>query len=273
MSKLVWDATGERLYETGCKKGVLYPQYGSSYPIGVVWNGLTKFTESPDGGEATDIWADDIKYLSIRSRENFKGTIEAYTYPDEFAECDGSAWIIPGVKIGQQTRKPFGFSYVSTVGNDTEYEDHGYIIHLIWGATAAPSSKDYQTINDSPEATSLSWEIDTVPVEIGTINGKTYKPSAHMEIHSLGVDASNLATLEAALYGSDNSVAHLPSPAEVIAIFGGGSAVYTYDLVSPVGTENPSEEGWYVRSGNDFIPSIDTSVIDGTVYYEREAVV
>ena len=269
MSKLVWDAVGERLYETGVKNGVLYPQSGSSYPSGVVWNGLTKFTESPDGGEATDIWADDIKYLSIRSRENYKGTIEAYTYPDEFAECDGSAWVVPGVKVGQQTRKPFGFSYVTTVGNDTEYEDHGYIIHLVWGATAAPSSKDYQTINDSPEAISFSWEIDTVPVEIGTIGGKTYKPSAHMEIHSLGVDPEDLATLEAALYGSENSNAYLPSPAQVIAMFSGSAVVYTYTEVEPVGTENPNNEGWYVRSGNDFILSTDNTVIGGTVYYER----
>ena len=146
MSKLVWDAIGERIYETGTKKGVLYPQVNKAYPKGVAWNGLTSVSDSPDGGEANDIWADDIKYLSIRSAENFKATIEAYTYPDEFAECDGSVAVIPGVYVGQQNRRPFGFSYVSTVGNDTDYNDYGYKIHLVWGCTAAPSEKQYQTI-------------------------------------------------------------------------------------------------------------------------------
>lgn len=271
MSKLVWDAVGERLYETGTKKGVLYPQSGSTYPLGVAWNGLTAVTESPEGAEATAIYADDIKYLNLRSVEDFKATIEAYTYPEEFAECDGSAWVATGVKIGQQARKPFGFSFVSTVGNDTEYEAHGYIIHLIWGATASPSEKSFQTINDSPEAITFSWEVDTVPVEIGTVGGVEYKPAAHMEIDSRLVDPEDLEDLEEILYGTENTSPRLPLPAEVIALFGGSAVVYTYTEVEPVGTENPSNEDWYVRSGNEFVKSTDITVIGGTVYYERSS--
>ena len=228
MSKLVWDAVGERFYETGTKKGVLYPMVNNAYPTGVAWNGLTAFSASPDGGEATDIWADDIKYLTLRSTENFKGTIEAYTYPDEFAECDGSAWIVPGAKIGQQTRKTFGFSFVSTKGNDTLNDAYGYIIHLIWGATAAPSEKGYSTINDSPEAITFSWEISTIPVDVGTVNGNTYKPFAHMEIDSSKFtsqeEKAKLTALEDVLYGTDGSggtTARLPLPDEVIRILTG----------------------------------------------------
>lgn len=269
MSKIVWDAIGERLYETGTKKGVLYVQSSGAYPSGVPWNGLTSFSASPEGGEANDIYADDIKYLSLRSTENFKGTIEAYTYPDEFSECDGSAWVVPGLKIGQQVRKPFGFTFVSTKGNDSLLDNYGYIIHLIWNATAAPSEKQYQTINDSPEAITFSWEIDTIPTEIGTINGVSYKPAAHMEIDSTKVDPTLLASFEDIIYGSANSNAYLPLPAAVIAHFGASVVTYTYTVVEPVGSENPASEGWYVRSGNDFIKATDTTVIDGTVYYER----
>lgn len=273
MSKLVWDAIGERTYETGTKKGVLYPQSGTTYPKGVVWNGLTAVTNSPEGAEANALYADDIKYLNLRSAEDFKATIEAYTYPDEFAECDGSAWVATGVKIGQQARKPFGFSYVTTIGNDTEFEDHGYTIHLVWGATAAPSEKAYQTINDSPEAITFSWEIDTIPVEIGTVTvdgvAKTFKPCAHMEIDSTKVDPTLLASFEDIIYGSASSTAYLPLPAAVIAHFGSGATTYTYTKVTPVGTENPIEEEWYVRSGNEFVKSTDSEVVEGTVYYER----
>ena len=222
MAKLVWDQVGERYYETGTKKGVLYPNSSGSYPSGVAWNGLTGFSESPDGGDATDIWADDIKYLSIRSRENFKATITAYTYPDEWAECDGSAVPGAGITIGQQGRKGFGFSCVTTVGNDTEFEDHGYKIHLVYGATASPSSKDYKTINDSPEAIEFSWEIDTTPVNV-----TNYKPTAHIEIDSTKFTTSSaktyLATLEGILYGTSTSSARLPMPDEVISILTTGS--------------------------------------------------
>jgi len=213
MSVLKWDQVGERLYHTGVKKGVLYPQVGTAYPKGVAWNGLTGFTASPDGAEATDLYADDIKYLSLRSVENFKCTITAYMYPEEFADCNGEASLIKGVTIGQQPRKPFGFSCVTTVGNDTEYDDHGYIIHLVWGATASPSEEDHQTINDSPEAIEFSWEIDTVPAAV-----KDHKPSAHMEIDSTKVSAAQIKAIEDVLYGSEDTEARLPLPDEVLRI-------------------------------------------------------
>lgn len=218
MSKLVWDATGTRLYETGTKKGVLYLQdtVTGQYNTGIAWNGLTGFSEEPDGGDANDIYADDIKYLSLRATENFKGTITAYTYPDEFAECDGSAAIVAGVTVGQQPRKPFGFSYVSTIGNDTEFDAHGYKIHLIYGASVSPSSKDYQTINDSPEAIEFSWELDTIPVNV-----TDHKPTAHVVIDSTKVTAAQLSAIEDVLYGTGGTGgtdARLPLPDEVVEI-------------------------------------------------------
>ena len=219
---LKWDQIGERTYETGNKKGVLYVQANGAYPKGVAWNGLSAVTESPDGAEANDIYADDIKYLSIRSAENFKATIEAYTYPDEFAQCDGSATVAEGVTIGQQPRKSFGFSWVTTVGNDTEFEDYGYKIHLVWGASASPSEKSYQTINDSPEAISFSWEIDTIPVAV-----TGHKATAHMEIDSTKCNPDKLTALEEILYGKEADTtnntdavdARLPLPDEIIALF------------------------------------------------------
>lgn len=270
MSILTWDAVGERTYETGTKKGVLYPQVGTSYPLGVAWNGLTGVTESPEGAEATAIYADDIKYLNLRSAEDFGATITAYTYPPEFAECDGSRQVALGARIGQQPRKTFGFSYVSTIGNDTENESHGEKIHLIWGATASPSEKAYQTINDSPEAIEFSWEIDTVPTEV-----PGFKPTAQMTIDSTDFvtteQKAKLQDLKDALYGTANSDPYLPLPAQVIGILGSASAtVYVYTQVAnPTG--NPSTSDYYVRSGNDFVKSTDTSVIAGTVYYTREA--
>lgn len=266
MSKLVWDAIGERFYETGTKKGVLYPQVGSAYPKGVVWNGLTAVTESPEGGEATAIYADDIKYLNIRSVEDYGCTIEAYTYPDEFMECDGSRSVAPGVTIGQQPRRPFGFSWVTTLGDDVEYDEHGYKIHLVWGATASPSEKSYATINDSPEAITFSWEVDTIPVEV-----PGYKPTSFMVIDSTKTDPEALEDLEDILYGTENANARLPLPSEVISIVGGSAVTYVYTAVDPVGSENPVTEGWYVRLGNDFIKSTDITVITGTVYFERTA--
>ena len=223
MSKIVWDNTGERYYETGTKHGVLYLQDNSgAYVNGVAWNGLTGFSESPDGGDATEIWADDMKYLSIRAREDFGGTITAYTYPDEFMACDGSATLVAGVVVGQQARKTFGMSFVTTLGNDVKLDDYGYKIHLIYGATASPSSKDYQTINDSPEAIEFSWDIDTVPVNVTGL-----KPTAHLTIDSTKVDAAKLADLEDILYGTDaegssaGTSARLPLPDEVKSILSG----------------------------------------------------
>lgn len=220
MAKLVWDAVSEHLYETGVRNGVLYPYVkGESaattgYLNGVAWNGLTAVTESPSGADETALWADDIKYLSLRAAEEFGGTIEAYTYPDEWAECDGSANPITGVTIGQQNRKSFGLCYRTTLGNDTELNDHGYKLHLIYGASASPSERAYQTINDSPEAITFSWEFTTTPVAVG--DGETYKPTACLIIDSTKVDGTKLATLEGKLYGSDNTTAYLPLPDEVI---------------------------------------------------------
>lgn len=216
MSKLVWDQTGERRYETGVKQGVLYPQStGGSYPKGVAWNGLTAVTESPSGAEATPLYADDIKYLSLMSVEEFGATIEAYTYPDEFAECDGSATIADGVTISQQKRKAFGLCYRTVLGNDIDNNDYGYKLHLIYGAVAAPSEKAYATINDSPEAIIFSWEITTTPVEVAG-----FKPTASVTIDSTKVDPAKLKSLEDILYGSKSEEARLPLPSEIATIIG-----------------------------------------------------
>ena len=214
MSALVWDQTGEKLYETGTKKGVLYPMSETgTYPKGVAWNGLTAVTESPSGAEATDLYADDIKYLSLMSAEEFGGTIEAYMYPDEFAECDGSAEPTAGVTIGQQSRKAFGMSYVTTIGNDVKGNDYGYKIHLIYGMKVSPSERGYQAINDSPEAITFSWEFTTVPVNV-----TGFKPTACITIDSTKVNAEKLKTLEDKLYGADSTEAQLPLPDEVISM-------------------------------------------------------
>ena len=214
MSKLVWDNTGERLYETGVSKGVLYIPTGGVYSKGVAWNGLTAVTESPSGAEATPLYADDIKYLNLMSNEEFGCTIEAYTYPDEFAECDGSASLVDGVYIGQQARKTFGFCYRTVLGNDTESNDHGYKLHLVYGCLAAPSEKSYATINDSPEAITFSWEVTTTPVNV-----TGHKPTACITIDSTKADPTKLATLEAKLYGAESTEAMLPLPDEIAQIF------------------------------------------------------
>ena len=199
MAKLVWDKSSERLYETGIKNGVLYVQgTGGTYPKGVAWNGLTSVTESPSGAEPTPLYADDIKYLNLLSTEEFGATIEAYTYPDEFAECDGSKSLAAGVYIGQQARKAFGMCYKTTLGNDTEGNDHGYKLHIIYGALAAPSEKAYETINDTPEAITFSWEISTTPVNV---NGS--KPTATIVIDSTKANPEKLAALEVILFGAD----------------------------------------------------------------------
>lgn len=217
MSRLVWDQTGEKTYETGVKKGVLYPQAaGGTYPLGVAWNGLTAVTESPSGAEANAIYADDIKYLSLYSAEEYGATVEAYTYPDEFAACDGSAEIAAGVSIGQQTRKPFGLAYVTTLGNDTEDNDYGYKLHLVYGAKASPSEKNYSTINDSPEAITFSWEISTTPVNV-----TGYKPTASITIDSTKADKDKLAALEDIVFGSDGTEARLPLPDEIATLMKG----------------------------------------------------
>ena len=214
MTKLVWDKTGERLYETGVKQGVLYPQaVGGTYPKGVAWNGLTNITESPSGAEATALYADDIKYLNLVSAEELGGTIEAYTYPDEFAECDGSAALTDGVFIGQQDRKTFGLCYRTTLGNDVDSNGHGYKLHLIYGSLAAPYEKAYATINDSPEAITFSWEFKTTPVNV-----TGHKPTASLTLDSTKVSETKMAALEKVLYGDGETEARLPLPDEVVQI-------------------------------------------------------
>lgn len=200
MAKLKWDQTGERLYETGVKNGVLYIPTAGVYSKGVAWNGLTAVTESPSGAEATALYADDIKYLSLMSTEEFGATIEAYTYPDEFAACDGSAELVDGVTIGQQNRSTFGLCYRTAIGNDTDGNEHGYKLHIIYGALASPSEKAYAAINDSPEAITFSWEITTTPVNVTGA-----KPTASLVIDSTKADSTKLAALEDILYGKDGT--------------------------------------------------------------------
>ena len=218
MPKLTWDNIGERLFETGVKQGVLYPiQSDGKYTKGVAWNGLTAVTESPSGAEATPLYADDIKYLNLLSNEEFGATIEAYTYPDEFAECDGSAELVTGVMIGQQKRKVFGLCYRTTIGNDVDGNDHGYKLHLIYGCLAAPSEKAYSTVNDSPEAITFSWEVTTTPVNV-----EGFKPTSQITIDSTKADPTKLAALEAVLYGGAETEAKLPLPDEVATLMSAG---------------------------------------------------
>ena len=221
MSKLVWDKTGERYYETGVKNGVLYIPTEGVYSKGVAWNGLTAVTESPSGAEATALYADDMKYLSLYSAEEFGATIEAYTYPDEFAQCDGSAELTKGVSIGQQTRKTFGLCYRTTIGNDTDGNDYGYKLHMIYGCMASPSEKAYNTINDCPDAITFSWEVTTTPVSVAG-----FKPTASITIDSTKADPTKLAALEDILYGKDGepgSEARLPLPDEIKTLMAPGA--------------------------------------------------
>lgn len=215
MSRLVWDKSGERLYETGVKNCVLYPQVSGAYPKGVAWNGITSVTESPSGAEASPLYADDTKYLNLMSTEEFGASIEAYMYPEEFEACDGSAEIAPGVNIGQQKRQAFGLCYRTVIGNDTDNNDHGYKLHIIYGALAAPSEKAYATINDSPEAITFSWELSTTPVNV--TGGK---PTASLTIDSTKVDAEKLKALEDILYGSETESTgpRLPLPDEIATL-------------------------------------------------------
>lgn len=290
MSKLQWDQDTERLYETGTKMGVLYPKAPTGeYSDGVAWNGLTAVTESPSGAEETALYADDTKYLSLRSVEEFGATIEAYTYPDEFAQCDGSAALVTGVYIGQQTRKPFGFCYRTAVGNDAEGDDFGYKLHLIYGCSASPSEKSYATINDSPEAVTFSWEITTVPVEV-----TGHKKTSTLIIDSTKLDAAGLAALaelEDILYGTEVTEPRLPLPDEVAALFGGATTFHTVTFnMNGHGTApatqhvvdggyaarpvDPTVEGytfggWYNEAGTTTTFSFDTPIEDDKTLYAK----
>ena len=230
MSRIIWDAQGERLYEMGVKQGVLYPvqsesakhtisekEYTTPYTKAVPWNGLTQVSQSPDGAEPTDLYADNQKYVTLRSAETFGATVECYTYPDEFKPCNGEAELMPGVYAGQQGRKAFGMSYRTEIGNDTDGQEHGYKLHLVYGASVSPSEESYESINDSPEAITMSWEISTTPV---TVTG--FKPTAHLEIDSTKVKAEELTAFEAILYGKDGAEQaepRLPLPDEIATLF------------------------------------------------------
>ena len=213
MAVLTWDQTGEKLYETGVQKGVLYPMNGAVYGDGVAWNGLTAVNETPSGAESTKLYADDIKYLDIRSAEEFGATIEAYSSPDEFDACDGTAELADGVNIGQQNRKGFGFCYRSTIGNDTEYNNYGYKLHIIYGLTAAPSERSYSSVNDSPETATLSWEVSSTPVNVAG-----FKPTSIITINSKKINPEALKEIEDALYGTESVEPKILLPDEIKAI-------------------------------------------------------
>lgn len=221
MARLTWHNSGTRKYEVGVKNGVLYPiGNDGQYSTGVAWNGLSAVNESPSGAEETKIYADDIKYLGLMSAEEYAATIEAYYYPDEFAECNGEKELVDGVTIGQQPRKKFGFSYVSTIGNEVQGENYGYMLHLVYGCVASPSERNHQTINDSPEASAMSWEVSTTPVEVGTIGGVAYKPTATLNLDSTKVSSAAMEAIKDALYGSATGTGNprLPLPSEVLTI-------------------------------------------------------
>lgn len=265
MSKLLWDKIGERLYETGVDRGVLFiPNSMGVYNAGFAWNGLITITESPSGAEVTATYADNLKYLNLTSVENFGGTIEAYTFPKEFAQCDGTATPTPGVSIGQQRRHPFGLCYRTRLGNDLEDTDHGYKLHLIYGAQAAPSEKAYASINDSPEAINFSWAVTTIPVEV-----PGFKPTASMTIDSTLVDPDALATLEGFLYGTTGTDPSLPSPADVMAIFSG-----TVTVVTPTApTYNSSTHVITIPTITGVTYLINDEVVTGTVTITMDTLV
>lgn len=258
MARLVWDATGERLFETGVDHGVLFVmQDNGSYANGVVWNGLTAVNESPEGGEPTALWADNIKYLNLMSTEEFKGSIEAYTYPDEFMACDGSAELVTGIIMGQQARKSFGLAYRTRLGNDVSGSDYGYKIHLVYGALASPSDKGYETINDSPDAITFSWDFSTTPVNV-----EGAKPTAHIIIDSTKVAAATLASIEDAIFGSDNGDSTLLLPDQLADMSNAPSrlgaptlAVSGSNITITVAAAS-NAESFDVYEGNAFVKNI-----------------
>lgn len=265
MTKLAWDNVGQRLYETGVDRGVLYIPNGEGvYDSGFAWNGLTKVTEKPTGADANPQYADNIKYLNLISTEQFECTVEAFTYPEEFGPCDGTASPEVGVAIGQQTRQPFGLSYRTRVGNDLQATDFGYKVHLVYGAFAAPSEKDFETINDSPAAIAFSWDVTTTPVNV-----TDYKPTATLTIDSTKVDAGALATLEGFLYGTSGTDPSLPTPDAVLAIFSG-----TVTVVSPTAPTYASETHTItIPTVTGVTYYIDGEVVTGAVVITTDTVV
>lgn len=266
MTALQWDQTGERFYETGVDRGVLYKinSVSGDYDTGFAWNGLTTVTESPTGAEATPTWADNIKYLNLISLEQFGATIEAYTYPNEWSEHDGYAEPQVGVQVGQQPRKPFGFAYRTRIGNDVDAEEFGYKLHLVYGATAAPTEKAYATMNDSPEAITFSWEVTTIPVPV-----TGYKPTSYLCIDSTRVDATALAALELLLYGDVGVDPQLPSPDAVLALFDG-----TFTAVTPVvPTYNSTTDDITIPSVTGIEYRIAGLPVTGTVHITADTIV
>lgn len=254
MSLITFDNTGDKKFEAGVDHCVLYPLTNGAYNLGVAWNGITGITESPEGGDAQDFYADNIKYGSLRGAENFGGTIECYTYPDEWKGCDGRADLADGVTFSQQSRKIFGLSYRTLIGSDTMELGAGYILHIIYGCTASPSSKSRSTVNESPEAGTMSYEFKTTPVNVSKIANA--KATSHIEIDSTKVSSKVLAAIEAALYGKDG--------------------VVSYSSASPTGSENPASEGWYERSGSEgsyvYTLTTDNSVQSSKTYYIKNEV-
>jgi len=262
MSKILWDQVGERFYETGVDRGVLYIPNNGVYEEGVAWNGLTTVTESPSGADATAVYADNIKYLNLVAAEQFGGTIEAHTYPDEFAQCDGTAIVNGGVMIGQQSRKTFGLCYRTKVGNDVDGADLGYKLHLVYGALAAPSEKAYASVNDAPEALAFSWTFSTTPVDVTGM-----KPTAILTVDSTKVPAANLAALEDALYGTAGTEPRLPLPDEVVAMFAGAQTAVTPTSPTFVSTTGvitiPSVTGVKYRRADTNAVVTGTTTISG----------
>ena len=254
MSLITFDNTGDKKFEAGVDHCVLYPLTNGAYNHGVAWNGITGITESPEGGDAQDFYADNIKYGSLRGAENFGGTIECYTYPDEWKGCDGRADLADGVTFSQQSRKIFGLSYRTLIGSDTMELGAGYILHIIYGCTASPSSKSRSTVNESPEAGTMSYEFKTTPVNVSKIANA--KATSHIEIDSTKVSSKVLVAIEAALYGKDGEVSYNPA--------------------SPSGSENPATEGWYERSGSAgsyvYTLTTDNSVQSSKTYYIKNEV-
>lgn len=271
MTALAWDQTGERVYETGVDRGVLYiPDAGGAYTSGFAWNGLVTVTESPSGAEANPQYADNIKYLNLVSAEQFGATVEAFTYPDEFGQCDGTLEPVAGLAFGQQTRKTFGLAYRTRIGNDLDGVDHGYKLHLIYGATAAPSEKAYGTINDSPEAVTFSWELTTTPIPVGTVGGTAYRPLSSITIDSTKVTSSALNALETALYGSAGVDPRLPLPAEVYAMFAGS---LTVTALPTAPTYNSTTKVITIPTVTGVEYTIDGTVVSGTVTITTDTIV
>ena len=272
MARAIWDEEGKRFYETGVDRGMLYRMgLDAKYETGVAWDGLTGIDESPEGGDTNDIYADNMKYLSIVNKEKFKATIKAYQSPKEFDVCDGTSSLGKGVTIGQQSRRSFGLSYRTLIGNDVQGEDYGYVIHLVYGGKASPSSRSHSTTNESTEPAELSWEMSTTPVVVNAIDPETklqFKPTSHLQINSKLIDSAKLTAIEELLYGKDGTAA---TYAEVSP----APTPDSYDAVTPVGTENPSEEGWFERTGTGtsedpyvYTVTEDTAVNDQKTYYE-----